>query len=149
MKRKGRLNPQTVGNAGLYFVLYRLSRLGWNAMPTSRNARGVDVLIDDENGGARRTVQVKALSRRSPVPLGRHLGNLIADFVVVCRRVLDDDPECFVLTTREVRAGVHRVVKDREVSYWLQPKAYEGEAHREAWRKIGKGTPAASFGARR
>src|SRR6266699_1436173 len=39
------LQHQTIGNIGLYFVCYQLSRRGWNVMPTARNARGVDVLI--------------------------------------------------------------------------------------------------------
>lgn len=33
---------QIVGNAGLFYSAYRLSRLGWNVMPTSRNARGIE-----------------------------------------------------------------------------------------------------------
>jgi hypothetical protein len=34
------LEPQIIGNAGLYYWCYRLSLLGWNVMPTARNARG-------------------------------------------------------------------------------------------------------------
>ena len=47
------LNQQIVGNIGLYFVSYRLSRLGWNVMPTARNARGIDLLIYSQD--AKRT----------------------------------------------------------------------------------------------
>jgi hypothetical protein len=36
---------QVVGNIGMYYAAYRLSQQGWNVMPTSRNARGVDMLI--------------------------------------------------------------------------------------------------------
>ena len=32
-------NQQTVGNIGLYYVCYRLSRLGWNVMPTTRTQK--------------------------------------------------------------------------------------------------------------
>ena len=35
--------PQITGNIGLYYTCYQLSRLGWNVMPTSRNARGIDI----------------------------------------------------------------------------------------------------------
>jgi hypothetical protein len=42
---EGPLPNQAVGNVGLYYVCYRLSCLGWNVMPTARNARGVDILI--------------------------------------------------------------------------------------------------------
>ena len=34
-----KLDAQVVGNVGLYYVCYKLSRLGWNVMPTARNAR--------------------------------------------------------------------------------------------------------------
>ena len=33
--------PQIIGNIGMFYACYRLSCLGWNVMPTSRNARGV------------------------------------------------------------------------------------------------------------
>jgi hypothetical protein len=36
---------QLVGNIGLYYICYELSRLGWNVLPTSRNARGIDLVI--------------------------------------------------------------------------------------------------------
>ena len=35
---------QITGNVGLYYVCYRLSIMGWNAMPTARNARGIDII---------------------------------------------------------------------------------------------------------
>ena len=41
-RRQG--GPQYVGNIGMYFAAYRLSLMGWNVMPTSRNARGIDLL---------------------------------------------------------------------------------------------------------
>jgi len=39
---KAKKDNQVTGNVGLYYVCYRLSRMGWNAMPTARNARGID-----------------------------------------------------------------------------------------------------------
>ena len=63
-------NQQTVGNIGLYYVCYRLSRLGWNVMPT-RNAKGIDILIYSQDASCTYTLQVKTLSRGSPVPLGK------------------------------------------------------------------------------
>lgn len=134
-----KLASQTVGNIGLYFVCYRLSRCGWNVMPTSRNAKGIDVLAYSQSGKAVVTIQVKALSARTPVPLGGSLSGFIADFVVVCRNVRADDPESFVLTSSEVVARAHHGIKAGVSSYWLQPKAYEGEAFRERWDKIGDG----------
>jgi hypothetical protein len=135
-------NQQTVGNIGLFYVCYRLSRLGWNVMPTARNAKGIDILIYSQNASRTRTIQVKTLSRRSPVPLSNKLDHLIADFVVVCRHVLRETPECFVLTPEEVRRLAHRGEKDGKVSFWLQPRDYETEEFREKWDRIGSGLSA-------
>jgi hypothetical protein len=40
---------QVVGNIGIYYAAYRLSQQGWNVMPTARTARGVDLLVYDNN----------------------------------------------------------------------------------------------------
>lgn len=127
---------QQIGNAGLYWVCYQLTLLGWNVLPTSRNARGVDVVIYSEDGSQTRTVQVKTLSNRSPVPLGTHLDNLIADVIVIVINVARN-PEIYILSPGEVRDGVHKGVKDGKVSYWLQPSAYELSVFRDRWDKVG------------
>jgi hypothetical protein len=129
-------NNQVVGNVGLYFVCYRLSRLGWNVLPTSRNARGVDIIAYNQDASRTITIQVKALSRRSPVPLGSTLAYLIADYVVICRHVLTYSPESFVLTPLEVNDLVHRGEKNGKISFWLQPRAYEQEHFRENWQRL-------------
>ncbi len=38
------LDAHFTRNAGLYYTCYPLSLLGWNVMPTARNARGVDII---------------------------------------------------------------------------------------------------------
>ncbi len=133
------LAAQVVGNVGLYYVCYRLSRFGWNVMPTARNARGIDVLIYGQDAIRIHTIQVKALSKRNPVPLGGNLDRLMGDFLVVCRNVRTDAPECFVLLPSEVRALAHRGEKDGRISYWLQPGQYAQDNFREAWSRIGYG----------
>jgi hypothetical protein len=72
------VNSQTVGNVGMYYVCYQLSRMGWNVMPTARNARGIDVLIYSQDADRKHTIQVKTLSKGSPVPLGNNLDHLYA-----------------------------------------------------------------------
>ena len=98
MKKQSQGNNQVVGNVGLFFVCYQLSRLGWNVMPTARNAKGIDILIYSQDAERKLTIQVKALSKRNPVPLGTKLDNLFGDFFVVCNNVASDTPECYVLT---------------------------------------------------
>ena len=133
------LSQQTIGNLGLYYVCYRLSRDGWNVMPTTRNARGVDILIYSQDASRTLTIQVKSLSRRSPVPLGNKLDNLFANYVIICRNVIAEKPECFLLTPEEIRRLVHKGEKDGRVSFWLQPRQYEAEEFRENWARIGSG----------
>jgi len=65
---------QIVGNIGHFYACYRLSALGWNAMPTSRNARGIDVMCFSMDGSRMLTFQIKTLSKKNPVPPGAELG---------------------------------------------------------------------------
>jgi hypothetical protein len=132
-------NNQVVGNVGLFYVCYRLSRFGWNVMPTARNARGIDILIYSQDAKRTHTIQVKALSQRSPVPLGNKLEGLFGDFLIVCRNVAVETPECFVLTPKEVCHLAHRGEKDGKTSFWLQPKQYEQSEFRDGWKRIGHG----------
>ena len=132
-------NNQVVGNVGLFFVCYRLSRLDWNVMPTARNARGVDVVIYSQDGSRTHTLQVKALSKGSPVPLGGSIERFFGDYFVICRNVVLQTPECFILTPAEVRQLAHRGGKNGVTSYWLQPKHYETDQFRESRERIGRG----------
>jgi hypothetical protein len=138
------LNNQIVGNIGLYYGCYRLSLLGWNVMPTTRNARGIDIVIYSQDAKRTRTIQVKALSKRAPVPLGKTRKKLFGDFLVVCRNVTTK-PECFILTPDEVKQLAHRSIGSLQngLSYWLQPNAYEADDFHEKWERIGEGTPTA------
>lgn len=130
---------QVIGNVGLYYVCYRLSRQGWNVMPTARNAKGVDILIYNHDASRKLSIQVKALSKRNAVPLGTKHEHFFADFIVVCRYVLKEKPECFILTPDEVRALAVCQERDDKVSFWLPPRAYEAKDYCEAWERIGLG----------
>tara|TARA_B100000287_G_scaffold365109_1_gene359661 strand:- start:339 stop:755 length:417 start_codon:yes stop_codon:yes gene_type:complete len=133
-----KLDTQVVGNIGLYYVCYHLSRMGWNVMPTARNARGIDVVAYDRTGEHFVGVQVKALSRRYPVPLGTSLDKIMGDFWVIVNG-LAGEPAAFVMRPEEVRSLAHRGEKDGRVSYWLQPRSYDSEEYKEAWSRIGFG----------
>ena len=41
-----RLPSNLVGNAGVLFVCHRLSKMGWSALPTTRKAKGPNVVIE-------------------------------------------------------------------------------------------------------
>lgn len=137
-----KLDAQIVGNAGLYFTCYQLSLRGWNAMPTARNARGIDVVAYSRDGERYLGIQVKSLSKKAPVPLGTSLEYLRGDFWVIITKVISE-PTAFILTPDEIKQRVHRGEKDRRISYWLQPKDYEIDEFQEAWHRIGYGDGAA------
>ena len=137
MKHETRkLNKQTIGNIGLYYSCYELSKRGWNVLPTSRNAKGIDILIYNQDGTKTHSIQVKALSKRNPVPFGKN-PYIIADYYIICRKVLEDKPEVYIATKRQINKNMSTSSKDGEISYWLETKDYEGFADR--WEIIGKG----------
>lgn len=127
---------QVVGNVGLFYICYQLCKLGWNAMPTSRNARGIDILIYSQDGERKYTIQAKSLTKRSPVPLGKHLNNLMGDYFIICRNVFGD-PETFIASVDKIRGRIHRGEKEGRISYWLDPKQYE--EYKDNWAEIGRG----------
>ena len=136
------LNSQIIGNAGLYFTCYHLSLLGWNAMPTARNARGIDIVAYSCDGKRYLGIQVKSLSKRAPVPLGASIENLMGDFWVIINKVISE-PTVFILTPDEVKSLAHQGEKDGRVSFWLQPNSYDTDEFRKAWDRIGRGDGAA------
>jgi hypothetical protein len=137
----GKLESQIVGNMGLYYVCYQLSQLGWNVMPTSRNARGVDIVAYNSTCSRLIGVQVKALSKRDPVPLGKTLNNIMGDFWIIVNN-LASAPRAFVMLPAEVKNLAHRGEKAGSVSYWLQPSSYDIAEFTEGWNRIGRGSDA-------
>jgi hypothetical protein len=118
------LDLQMVGNAGLYFTCFHMSLRGWNAMPTTRNARGIDIIAYSHDGSRFVTVQVKALSKRDPVPLGTSLDKLMGEFrVIVTNIAIAREPRVLVLPIEEVRRL--DIVQRRMAEYltgWSQPR---------------------------
>lgn len=132
------MSSQIVGNVGLYYTCYQLSLRGWNVMPTARNARGVDLIAYNHDCSKIVAVQVKALSKRNPVPLGNSVDSLMGDYWVIVNCVISS-PTVFILLPSEVKELAHRGEKDGRVSYWLQPNAYDVPKFKDAWDIIGSG----------
>ena len=131
-KAKTKLGRQIVGNIGMYYVCYRLSELGLNAMPTARNAKGIDILAYAQNGKEYMGIQVKTLSKRTTVPLGKSSKrpSLMGDFWCVVIR--GEIPAVFVMTPEEVKAGAEK----HGDHWWLQSKAYDNDKFRDGWSRI-------------
>lgn len=133
-----KLDAQVTGNIGLYYTCYRLSRMGWNVMPTARNARGIDIIAYNRKGTELIGIQVKTLSKRNPVPLGSTLEKIMGDYWIIVNNV-SKEPNAFILLPDEVKSLAHRGEKEGRVSYWLQPASYDNEQFKEAWHRIGYG----------
>lgn len=127
---------QITGNVGLFWACFHLSRRGWNVMPTSRNARGIDIIAYNSDCSRKIGIQVKTLSRKNPVPLGQSLDKVMGDFWIIVNKVVSE-PQAYILTPEQVRELAHRGEKDGRVSYWLQPADYCVERFHERWDIIG------------
>lgn len=138
---KSKIPKQIVGNAGLYYICYELSKRGWNVLPTTRNTKGVDIVIYSQNAKRSYTVQVKALREKNPVSLGSTLNNLFADYLIVCRNVIDGKPEIFIIKIDEIKNSnlitKRKSKKNGKISYWLQINDYE--KFKDNWKIIGEG----------
>lgn len=132
-------NNQITGNIGLYYTCFKLSCMGWNVLPTARNARGVDIIAYNHDSSRFVGVQVKALSKRNPVPIGTNIDKIMGDFWVIIINAMQE-PKAFILLPSEIRKRVHRGEKDGRVSYWLQPRSYDSKDFSEAWHRIGDGS---------
>lgn len=120
------ITPQIVGNIGLYYVCYQLSKNGWYVVPTARNAKGVDVIIYKKRsaGSETHTIQVKSLSdEKNRVPIG-NIKNLFADFLIICRNV-DKEPKIFICRTQEIIKNNNLFAKDKNGDNWLKTNGYE------------------------
>lgn len=127
---------QIVGNIGMFYVCYRLSRLGWNVMPTTRNARGIDIIAYSPDASHFIGIQVKSLSKGSPVPLGKTLDKIMGDRWIIVNNVTSEMPRSFIMFPDEVRERAFRGEKDGRVTYWLQPGRYDQPEFSDAWHRI-------------
>jgi len=129
-------NNQITGNIGLYYVCNKLSRMGLNVMPTARNARGIDIIAYGKTGRHFVGIQVKALSGRNAVPLGRDAEALMGDFWVIVNN-LGVETKAFIMTLDEVKERA-QVRGSERVSVWLQKKDYEKDEFKDRWDRIEK-----------
>ena len=131
------MKAQVTGNVGLYRVCAKLSELGFNVMPTARNAKGVDIVGYDEHGKAF-TVQVKTLTKRNAIAFGGDKNHIIADYLVAV--VLQAKWEgVYIWIRKEMRkAKISKYTgKDGKEGHWLESKTWTKDtAARNAWEKI-------------
>ena len=113
---------QTTGMLGVYLVAAELSRRGLIVSPTSRSARGADLLVTDQECRMAWSVQVK--TNRKPAPfwlVGKHAKELEANshiYVFVNIRG-NERPEYIVALSNHVADKV-RVSTAKTGSVWYE-----------------------------
>ncbi|MBW8051066.1 MAG: hypothetical protein FVQ77_12155 [Cytophagales bacterium] len=145
MEIKQKLTNQIVGNIGLYYICYELSKKGWNVLPTSRNTKGVDIVIFNHDASTKHTIQVKTLSKITPLPLGTNINNLFADFLIVC--VLEENPpKLYILKMHEIKESdeiKNQLDKASKKGLWAlnSKRAWDNftEKYLNNWEIIGNG----------
>lgn len=106
-------------------------------MPTTRNARGIDIIAYNADCSKMISIQVKTLSKKNPVPIGISLNKVMGDFWIVVNNA-STVPQTYIILPEEVKALAHRGEKEGRVSYWLQPSSYCIDKFHEAWHRIGE-----------
>ena len=136
---------QMTANKALYHVCYKLSQMGWNVMPTVRNAKGVDILCINEEGNKMFSVQVKGRGKRDindiafGIPPSRD--KIMGDFWIVVTGLDCGTPTCYILFPDEIEEGREPPNKKGEISNWFDRKFFRcnSERFKEKWERIGSG----------
>lgn len=126
-------NRQITGNVGLYYVSYKLSRMGWNVMTTSRNAKGVDIMAYNEDVKIIHKIQVKSYTERQAISFGNKV-EIFSDFYVIVTYVYKK-PVVYLLKGSEVEP----LIRKQKEQNWLEIEDYEKNEFLENWEKIGCG----------
>ena len=129
-----KLPPHITGNTGLYYVCYELSKRGWNVMPTSRNARGADIIAYSIDGKRTIIIEVKSVRKKSAVWFDP---SSLSNYLIICRNVYDS-PELFIVCIDDsLKSKLVHHEKDDKKSFWLNISDFK--TYKDNWDIIGKG----------
>jgi hypothetical protein len=125
---------QQTGMRGVYLTAARLSEEGLVVSPTSRSARGADLLVTDPECRKAFSVQVKTNARTFGFFLvGKHAASIRSDshiFVLVNLR--PKGTEFFVIPSVKLSALV-KTYKAKTNSQWWFIKREDAEPYRDGW----------------
>jgi hypothetical protein len=124
-------NNQITGNIGMFYACYQLSRLGLNVMPTSRNAKGSDIIAYTPDQKHFLTFQVKTQSKLTNIDLGKTLDADCSDWWIIVVNAYES-PTAFILSPSEIRESV-KVYNEK---HWAQGSRLAAEHAKNAWSRI-------------
>jgi len=109
-----------VGNTGLFYSAYELSKRGFYVFLTSRNTEGYDlVAVKDKNKVF--LIEVKTLSKKNAVPFGGKdpKEKLRADFIFVVLGL--ENPKIYIVPIEEMlKRVVKQKNKEAKDSFWVK-----------------------------
>ena len=83
----------------------------------------IDVICFSMDGTRMVTIQVKSLSKRDTVPLGKDLDKIMGDFLVIVNSLATGKPLTYILLPHEVRAMAQRSEKTLESRIGSHPRS--------------------------
>jgi len=110
---------QLTGMLGVYLVAAELSRRGLIASPTSRSARGADILVTDQNCKHACSLQVKTNGKNASFwLLNAHAKEMVAPtHLYVLVNVRKDEDEFFVVPSQEIASRMDVVTQGKSTWY--------------------------------
>lgn len=134
---------QASGMAGVYYVAAELSRRGYTALVTTRNARAMDIVAINDNNGKSIYVQVKTLGLDShskhwllgAIDKQKHSDTFIYVFVKMYRDIdkgIGDEQEYYIVPADLVRKKMH-VGKASTGSVWYYIDGDDIDSYHEKW----------------
>lgn len=143
-------DKQITGNIGLYHAARELSRMGWNVMPTARNAKGADLYASSADERTICPVQVKTHGGKpQDTSLGFNPEGLVTPWWIFVVYARTPEIACYLLTLDEIRQrmtrdpGTRTQKLEHERSFWLDRRFYTPGSDREltearnAWHRLG------------
>jgi hypothetical protein len=118
-------NKQITGMRGVYLVAAELAKHGLIASPTSRSARGADILVTDAECKRAFSIQVKTKSTQASYwLLSRDYKRFVSDshiYIFVTIRDGGVPTEFFIIPSKVVarKGGSKPYGKDKDIWYWL------------------------------
>jgi len=126
------VSREKIGIAGAYYVAGELSQRGYIATLTSRNTKGVDILVASHDGLRAVSIQVKTSSSMSPSrkwpfhDKDEHIFSSNLYYTLVHLRSDNVKPDIYIVPSKFVAEYIRKSHAD-----WLLKRSIRGQEHRD------------------
>ena len=147
---------QLTGNAGVFYACYRLSLLGWNALPTVRNAKGPDIIpVNDK-----KILGIRVSTQSGATDISMDSKNYddpsIDYWIILLNARKDDQPRsnAYIISKNDIISGMNICKKgenssenlvyhdtpkeDGTITYWINENFLlkKNHGYSEAWQTL-------------